>query len=215
MNFLLNFSLLSNMPSTDYSIENYKLLDTLSSVLLLLEAELRVIFNNNNFIDFSGISQGALYALGSEDNPSDLGLVFDYKISHILVDEFQDTSYLQYDLLKRLTASWDNRENLDNNRSLFLVGDPMQSIYRFRQAEVSLFNQVIDNGLGNIKLDYLQLSRNFRSEQQIIDWVNNKFSQILPSNNNNLLGSVSYNNSESTKELNNSLAPKLYLFDKK
>ena len=63
---------------------------------------------------------------------------------HILVDEFQDTSRDQYDLLRTLTQDWSSGDG----RTLFLVGDPMQSIYGFRNAEVGRFSTVRAAGLG-------------------------------------------------------------------
>ena len=61
----------------------------------------------------------------------------------MLVDEFQDTSEAQVKLLESLTAGWQPGDG----RTLFLVGDPMQSIYRFRNAEVGLFLDIRDHGL--------------------------------------------------------------------
>ncbi|HCU89651.1 MAG TPA: hypothetical protein DGR97_06900, partial [Gammaproteobacteria bacterium] len=62
-------------------------------------------------------------ALGTGQDPSDLGLILDYQIQHLLVDEFQDTSITQFELIERLLDGWDEGDG----RSLFLVGDPMQS----------------------------------------------------------------------------------------
>ena len=74
-------------------------------------------------------------ALGNNENPSDLALFMDYKIQHLLIDEFQDTSITQYRLIEKLIIGWQPNDG----RTIFAVGDPMQSIYRFRQAEVGLF----------------------------------------------------------------------------
>ena len=87
-----------------------------------------------NQVDFTGLSMAALRALGPEDSPTDLALYLDYRIGHILVDEYQDVSINQYELLEKLTAGW----SMEDGHSLFLVGDPMQSIYRFREAEVGV-----------------------------------------------------------------------------
>ncbi|NJR71997.1 MAG: UvrD-helicase domain-containing protein [Gammaproteobacteria bacterium] len=65
----------------------------------------------------------------------DLALSLDYRIRHLLIDEFQDTSHAQFSLIEKLTRGW----LPDDGRTLFVVGDPMQSIYRFREAEVGLF----------------------------------------------------------------------------
>ena len=206
-----SFSLLKKLPVIDYSSDNAELLDVLAHTLILLEAELHLIFKKHNIIDFQGVTQGALHALNSfeDEHLADISLWFDYKLTHILVDEFQDTSYTQYSLISKLTLGWQQGDG----RTLFVVGDPMQSIYRFRQADVSLFLQAKDYGIGNIKLEYLQLSKNFRSEQQVVDWVNHKFDLILPKNSNSLFGAIPYSQAESTKLLNQDLSPKLYLFD--
>ena len=127
----------------------------------MLVAQLQVVFKERGSVDFSAISLAALTALGTDDAPTDLALYFDVKLRHILVDEFQDTSITQHNLLRKLTAGWETNDG----RSLFVVGDPMQSIYRFRQAEVGLFLQSQLQGIGNIQLKPLQLTVNFRSEK--------------------------------------------------
>mgnify|MGYP003389463336 CR=1 FL=1 len=71
--------------------------------------------------------------MGNLDQPTDLNLMLDYQIKHLLVDEFQDTSQLQFTLIKSLINGWEENDG----KTLFFVGDPMQSIYRFRQADVS------------------------------------------------------------------------------
>ena len=63
------------------------------------------------------------------------------------MDEFQDTSFKQIELLEALTAGWMQGDA----RTLFCVGDPMQSVYRFRQAEVGLFLRTRDHGLQSIR----------------------------------------------------------------
>lgn len=88
-----------------------------------------------NEVDFTTISQQALSALGDAENPTDLALYLDNTLHHILVDEFQDTSITQFELLTKLVHGWQQGDG----KTLFIVGDPMQSIYRFRQAEVGLF----------------------------------------------------------------------------
>src|SRR5207253_1125382 len=118
--------------------------------------------------DFTEFAHGALEALGSVDDPSDLLLSLDQKISHVLVDEFQDTSLSQFELLTKLTSGWQEGDG----RTLFLVGDPMQSIYRFREAEVSLFLQAKHSGLGSVKLEPIELSTNRRSQEGLAKWFN-------------------------------------------
>jgi ATP-dependent exoDNAse (exonuclease V) beta subunit len=105
------------------------------------------------------------------------------------VDEFQDTSGNQIHLPDRLTAGWSDGDG----RSLFLVGDPMQSIYRFRKAEVSLFIDAWNGRLfRQIQLQRLRLSVNFRSTKPIVDWVNRAFPLVMPDHNDAVLGAVRY-----------------------
>jgi ATP-dependent exoDNAse (exonuclease V) beta subunit len=89
--------------------------------------------------------------------PTDLALRTGLALRHILVDEFQDTSLSQFDLVESLTAGWDEGDG----RTLFVVGDPMQSIYQFREAEVGLFLRARDHGVGSVRLKPLRLTRTF------------------------------------------------------
>jgi ATP-dependent helicase/nuclease subunit A len=115
-------------------------------------------------------------ALGEPEEPTDLALSLDYQIRHLLVDEFQDTSVSQFSLLEKLTAGWQRGDG----RTIFVVGDPMQSIYRFREAEVGLFLKACGDGIGAIPLELVRLSANFRSDKGIVDWVNATFPSVLP-----------------------------------
>ena len=68
----------------------------------------------------------------------------------------------------------------------------MQSIYRFRQADVSLFLKARLEGIGAIQLEPLTLSVNFRSRPEIVEWVNQMFKTILPANDDIESGAVAY-----------------------
>jgi ATP-dependent helicase/nuclease subunit A len=111
------------------------LVNDFSELLKLAGQSLRAVFRRTATVDFTELARAARKALGTPENPTDLLYSLDYRIEHLLVDEFQDTSRAQYDLVKALTEQWSEGDN----RSLFLVGDPMQSIYRFREAEIALF----------------------------------------------------------------------------
>ena len=108
-------------------------------MLKFATAQLRVLFTERGRSDFNYVAEMALQALGDELIPGDALLREDLALQHILLDEFQDTSHTQYELLTRLVSGW----QAGDGRSLFLVGDPMQSIYRFRKADVSLFLSLI------------------------------------------------------------------------
>ncbi len=159
-----------------YTDEQWAMLQALLEVLKLAAAELKLVFAARAQTDFAEISADALGALGDATEPTELGLVLDHRITHILVDEFQDTSLSQFRLLQQLTAGWEHGDG----RTIFLVGDPMQSIYRFREAEVGLFMEVRDQGVGDLRPSFLQLKANFRSDPPIVDWVNAVFNRIFP-----------------------------------
>lgn len=139
-------------------------------------AALLDIFREQSAVDFTELTRAAIAALGSPEQPSDLLYWLDYRIEHLLVDEFQDTSHAQYDLINALTAQWSD----EDGHTLFVVGDPMQSIYRFRGAEVSLFLQCWrDERLGSVRLNRISLSTNFRCTPEILAWVEQNFSPIM------------------------------------
>lgn len=177
-----------DLPRPHYSPSQWQVLQALFKLLPLLVVHLQWVFQAQNQVDFTAIAQQALRALGEEDNPTDLALYLDYQIRHLLIDEFQDTSLTQFALLKQLVQGWQPGDG----RSLFLVGDPMQSIYRFRQAEVGLFLQTQQQGLGPVPLRPLQLQCNFRSTANLIDWVNSHFPSIFPPQEDVESGAVSY-----------------------
>jgi ATP-dependent helicase/nuclease subunit A len=176
------------LPPARYSEEQWAVLDAILRLSPVAVAQLRVVFAKHGKADFAEFSQGALRALGAGDEPTDLMLVLDYRIRHILVDEFQDTSHSQFALLGKLTSGWEPGDG----RTLFLVGDPMQSIYRFREAEVALFLRAWEEGIGSVSLVPLTLSANFRSQAGLIDWVNESFGRIMPREDDIHGGAVAY-----------------------
>jgi ATP-dependent exoDNAse (exonuclease V) beta subunit len=175
-------------PANGYSAEQLDVLNLLIDVLWLAAAQLNLRFTETAEVDFTEISRRAVQALGQVDDPSDLLLSLDAAIRHILVDEFQDTSQSQIELLERLTSGWMQGDG----RTLFLVGDPMQSIYRFRKADVGCFLKVKEAGLGDIALTALELKDNFRSQSHLVDWVNATCGPVFPKENHPGLGAIKY-----------------------
>ena len=102
--------------------------------------------------------------------------------SYFLIDEFQDTDPVQAEIFFYLTAEnpvEDWKQCVPRPGSLFIVGDPKQSIYRFRNADVASFQNVkalFANGAGEV----LQLSRNYRSSDKLCGWFNEAFCELLP-----------------------------------
>ncbi|MES2141898.1 MAG: UvrD-helicase domain-containing protein [Pseudomonadota bacterium] len=179
---------LKNVPPLYYSEAQWKTLAALFELLPVLIAHLKLVFQQYQKGDYTEILLCALAALGNEENPTDLALSLDYQIQHLLIDEFQDTSITQYQLIEKLIAGWE----ISDGRTLFLVGDPMQSIYRFRKAEVGLFLQIRQQGINNIPLQALTLSVNFRANESIITWINQCFSKILPTVENINRGAITF-----------------------
>ncbi len=98
----------------------------------------------------------------------------------VLVDEFQDTDPNQVRLVRLLTIP--PGEDKVAPGSLFIVGDPKQSIYRFRGAEVQV-SQTVKEDVTNSGGKYLTLRENRRSTRPVIDWVNHIFGNWMPSEN--------------------------------
>lgn len=195
------------LPPETYPSEQWQVLQALFTLLPILAAHLNLTFKSHNEVDFTAVSQQASAALGEEDTPTELALYLDHQIHHILVDEFQDTSIQQFQLLEKLVQGWQP----DEGKTLFLVGDPMQSIYRFRAAEVGLFLKAKQQGIGSIRLTSLELTRNFRATGNLVDWVNEQFYTIFPAFNDIEAGAVTFHASVSTKAQEN--APLIQAFE--
>lgn len=185
-----------DIPAPHFSDAQWEVLGAQLMTLALAVAQLRLRFADTGEVDFIEISQRAAAALGSADDPGELLLKLDASIRHLLIDEFQDTSQTQLDLLSTLTSGWQRGDG----RSLFLVGDPMQSIYRFRKAEVGLFLEVAEQGVGELQPDFLNLTDNFRSQAGIVDWVNQSFAQLLPKRSDAAAGAIKYSPSSAFHE---------------
>ncbi len=181
-----------SLPPDSYSNGQWALLEALTLLLPNLVAQLLVCFTEQGAVDYPQITQAALTALGDEECPTDLSLILDYQIRHVLVDEFQDTSTPQISLLKKLTRGW----QADDGRTLFIVGDGMQSCYGFRDANVGLFLDSRKHGIGDIMLEAADLCVNFRSQQGIVDWVNRVFAGAFPAKDDISRGAVSYEPSQ-------------------
>jgi ATP-dependent exoDNAse (exonuclease V) beta subunit len=179
---------LMTLPDPIYTDLQWQDLAHLIRLLTHAVAHLKLAFKSAGETDFIEVAQAASDALGDDEAPTDLALQLDYQIQHLLIDEFQDTSVGQFDLVKKLVRGW----MPGDGRSLFIVGDPMQSIYRFREAEVGNFLQVWTNQALAFALTPLNLTVNFRSNAALVKWYNQTFAKVFPKQDDLVLGAVSY-----------------------
>jgi ATP-dependent helicase/nuclease subunit A len=164
------------LPPAKYPQEQWVVAKALFRVLSHALAELQLVFAERGECDFAELGLLAKTALRREDGVHDLEAALGMKLQHLLVDEMQDTSTSQYELIQLLTQSWDG-----HSQTVFLVGDPKQSIYLFRQARVERFVQtMLTEQLGDLPVRCLRLTANFRSQRGLVDAFNDDFSLLFP-----------------------------------
>jgi ATP-dependent helicase/nuclease subunit A len=153
----------------------------LQDLIMLLSAAWEVyedLCRKRGVLDFIAVEEAALRLLDVE-SPGDLLLRLDWRLRHVLVDEFQDTSDNQMELLCRLLSGW----TPGDGRTLTVVGDPKQSIYGWRQARLHLFLESREGltceGRRTLPLTPLSLTTNFRATPALITWVNEVFGRTV------------------------------------
>jgi ATP-dependent exoDNAse (exonuclease V) beta subunit len=203
---------LGHLPDVREEPEHWSVLAALTRLLPRLGAELLLVFQQRGEVDHAQIAMAALRALGEDSAPTDIALRLDYLIEHLLVDEFQDTSSVQFELIRRLTRGWHeyNRENPAAPRTLLLVGDAMQSIYGFREANVGLFINARNEGMGDLPLRALDLTVNFRSCEALVEWGNEHFSRGFPDVDDAQMGAVTHRSATAARA--GGVEPELALF---
>ena len=176
------------LPPVAYTEEQWSVLLALFRLLPLAATELKRLFAERSVADHIEVALSADAAIGTAESPGDVALLLDYQIRHVLVDEMQDTSSAQYRMIEALTGGWTDGDG----RTLYCVGDPMQSIYRFRNAEVGQFLLSMQAGIGSVALEPLTLRRNFRSGEYLVDWFNSVFPNVLAPANDAQQSAVAY-----------------------
>jgi ATP-dependent helicase/nuclease subunit A len=165
------------LPPAVYPPEQWRVAKALFRVLSRALAELQLVFARTGECDFAEWGLLAQFALRQDGAVDDLNAALGMTLQHLLVDEMQDTSTSQYELIELLTQRWDGQ-----SQTVFLVGDPKQSIYLFRQARVERFVQMMQTQmLGDLPLGVLRLTANFRSQSRLVARFNEDFSSLFPS----------------------------------
>ena len=164
------------LPPAHYPPEQWHVTKALFRVLSRALVELQFVFAARAQCDFAELGLLARTALRRDSALDDLRTAAGMSLQHLLVDEMQDTSSAQYELIQLLTQRWDG-----HSQTVFLVGDPKQSIYLFRQARVERFVRTQHLArLGDVPLGTLHLTANFRSQAPLVQAFNEDFAQIFP-----------------------------------
>ena len=137
-------------------------------------------------VDYDDMELLALRLLNENPDWLNILYIFDEHTDHILVDEFQDTSFLQWAIIDKLSEEWRSGEGIKTELGItptvFIVGDDKQSIYMFRDARVEVFSLARDKlqeWLGAEKLEVRNLESNYRSLSAIINFNNVLFSKLM------------------------------------
>jgi ATP-dependent exoDNAse (exonuclease V) beta subunit len=195
-----------DLPPARYTEEDWKIVQSCFILLRQAAAELRTVFAETGAVDYTEVSQIAARVLRDADGqPTDAALALADGIRHLLVDEFQDTSRRQHRLLASLVAAWPD----SGGRTLFVVGDPMQSIYFFRDADAELFPRVQTIGLELPDSEPhtftpVRLSANFRTEPGLVTQLNTDFTQVFAANDGS---GVTFASAEPARDSANGLHP--------
>ena len=137
-------------------------------------------------VDYNDLELMAYESVSLNPEWQNILFSFDEHTDHILVDEFQDTSSLQWLIIDKLTEEW--RSGMGAKRAagitptIFLVGDDKQSIYSFRGANAGIFKgarKKLSEWLGD-EYHFIEIKENYRSLPAIVDFVNTLFGRLMP-----------------------------------
>jgi len=140
----------------------------------------RQALEERSVLDFSDVLERALGLLRRMDEFSQSRFRLESRYQHVLVDEFQDTSRAQWELVSLLIQAWGEGQGVAASPSIFIVGDRKQSIYRFRDAEVAVLQQAsryID-GLRPGSRARRSIARSFRAVPELQHFVNDLFAEV-------------------------------------
>ncbi len=140
-------------------------------LLLAFDAAYKEAKREKNLVEFSDFEHGALQILQDDAVAADLRERFLY----IYIDEYQDSNRLQEAIIERIARKDENGQSMN----VFMVGDVKQSIYRFRQADPSLFLDKYESYGKRANTRRLVLKQNFRSDSAVLDATNFIFEALM------------------------------------
>ncbi|QOP46500.1 RecB-like helicase [Sulfurimonas paralvinellae] len=135
----------------------------------------KALYQEESELGFSDVTQLVYTILHRLDDSEFLYFRLDATIEHMLLDEFQDTSIMQYKILKPLISEIVSGQGVFESGSFFFVGDVKQSIYRFRGGVSALFGEVARENHTEVK----KLLTNYRSQREVIEFVNRVFEEKI------------------------------------
>jgi len=143
----------------------------LNELVDIYEKSKKALYMDDSELSFSDVTALVHFILNEIDDSEFLYFRLDSQIEHMLLDEFQDTSIIQYEILKPLINEIVSGNGIFENGSFFFVRDVKQSIYRFRGGVSALFGAVKEEQHTEIE----QLLTNYRSQKEVIEFVNETF----------------------------------------
>lgn len=159
--------LIEELQGSIVDINNKRYLETLFNLTKEMHDQLIMVKAEKSLLEYFDLEDKTIHIL---KNYPEILSHFQNQFKHIMVDEFQDTNYRQVELISLISN--------DFNNCVFAVGDPKQSIYRFRGAQVNLFAETTEriSQIGGLSH---QLSNNFRTRSILIDFINSIFSRLM------------------------------------
>jgi len=143
----------------------------LSELVTIYKKSKKALYMDDSELSFSDVTSLVYEILHRIDDSEFLYFRLDAKIEHMLLDEFQDTSITQYEILRPLIEEITSGSGIFENGSFFFVGDVKQSIYRFRGGVSALFGEVVKQNATTVQ----KLVTNYRSQKEVIEFVNAAF----------------------------------------